>query len=92
MSALEAIERCGGLANRLDAISALQHDEIGRISDRNSVIIEPQIFRRAPRYHLETLGQIPWLPNVADVGVKHCHMKQRTVSERCNRIDHIVGR
>ena len=76
MSALEAIERCGGLANRLDAISAIQHDEIGRISDRNSVIIEPQIFRRAPRHHLEALGKVLQSPNVADVCVNGCQMKE----------------
>ncbi len=76
MSALEAIEGRGGLANRLHAIGAVQHDEIGRISDLDSVIIAAQIFRRTPRHHLEALGKVLWLPNVADVCVNGCQMKE----------------
>ncbi len=76
MPTLEAIGGCGGLANRLHAISAIQHDEIGRISDLDSVIIAAQIFRRAPRHHLEALGKVLRSPNVADVCVNGRQMKQ----------------
>ena len=85
-------QRAHEFGDRAGSIHAIEHDQIGRIADGDSVVRKFMSFAGKHRHHVETRCQFRRAADLGDIGVKVRHPDQRAIAERRERIEHVVAR
>ena len=85
-------QRLHDFRHRRGLLRAIQNDEIGGISDLDAILAKVHERGRPSRHHIEAGTECPPFAELGDIGVEVGDADQRTIAERRERVEHVVGR
>src|SRR5215467_15742079 len=90
--AFEGVKHRNDLGNRELRFGCVEHDQVGRFIDGETVIDEAHYLGGATGHHVEALQHVGLLADLADIRIEVRHPDERAVAERCEWVEHVVAR